>query len=153
MGAVTRLRPVLMTALVASLGFLPMAVATGTGAEVQRPLATVVIGGTHFQHCSDASCTPGTIQHCRNKRLLYTRGRFGVGCEANSGFPVLSLIAGSHPETRDLHFFTPLGNVGLLEEPIRCWKDRLRVSAWIGKGARNQYDTPENSHRTGSSTG
>jgi cobalt-zinc-cadmium resistance protein CzcA len=44
-GAVTRLRPVLMTALVASVGFLPMAMATGTGAEVQRPLATVVIGG------------------------------------------------------------------------------------------------------------
>lgn len=44
-GAITRLRPVLMTALVASFGFLPMAVATGTGAEVQRPLATVVIGG------------------------------------------------------------------------------------------------------------
>lgn len=44
-GAITRLRPVLMTALVASLGFLPMAMATGTGAEVQRPLATVVIGG------------------------------------------------------------------------------------------------------------
>lgn len=44
-GAITRLRPVLMTALVASLGFVPMAIATGTGAEVQRPLATVVIGG------------------------------------------------------------------------------------------------------------
>ncbi|MCS6954708.1 MAG: efflux RND transporter permease subunit, partial [Bryobacteraceae bacterium] len=44
-GARTRLRPVLMTALVASLGFLPMATATTTGAEVQRPLATVVIGG------------------------------------------------------------------------------------------------------------
>jgi len=44
-GAVVRLRPVLMTALVASLGFVPMALATGTGAEVQRPLATVVIGG------------------------------------------------------------------------------------------------------------
>jgi cobalt-zinc-cadmium resistance protein CzcA len=44
-GALARLRPVLMTALVASLGFLPMAVATGPGAEVQRPLATVVIGG------------------------------------------------------------------------------------------------------------
>jgi cobalt-zinc-cadmium resistance protein CzcA len=44
-GAITRLRPVLMTALVASLGFVPMALATGTGAEVQRPLATVVIGG------------------------------------------------------------------------------------------------------------
>ena len=44
-GALTRLRPVLMTALVASLGFVPMALATGRGAEVQRPLATVVIGG------------------------------------------------------------------------------------------------------------
>jgi cobalt-zinc-cadmium resistance protein CzcA len=44
-GCQTRLRPVLMTALVASLGFVPMALATGTGAEVQRPLATVVIGG------------------------------------------------------------------------------------------------------------
>jgi cobalt-zinc-cadmium resistance protein CzcA len=44
-GSLTRLRPILMTALVASLGFIPMAIATGTGAEVQRPLATVVIGG------------------------------------------------------------------------------------------------------------
>jgi cobalt-zinc-cadmium resistance protein CzcA len=44
-GALSRLRPILMTALVASLGFVPMALATGTGAEVQRPLATVVIGG------------------------------------------------------------------------------------------------------------
>ena len=44
-GALTRFRPVIMTALVASLGFIPMALATGTGAEVQKPLATVVIGG------------------------------------------------------------------------------------------------------------
>ena len=44
-GAMSRLRPVLMTALVAALGFIPMALATGAGAEVQRPLATVVIGG------------------------------------------------------------------------------------------------------------
>ena len=44
-GATARLRPVLMTALVASLGFVPMAFNTGIGAEVQRPLATVVIGG------------------------------------------------------------------------------------------------------------
>lgn len=44
-GCLTRMRPVLMTALVASLGFVPMAIATGPGAEVQRPLATVVIGG------------------------------------------------------------------------------------------------------------
>jgi cobalt-zinc-cadmium resistance protein CzcA len=44
-GSLSRLRPVLMTALVAALGFIPMALASGTGAEVQRPLATVVIGG------------------------------------------------------------------------------------------------------------
>jgi cobalt-zinc-cadmium resistance protein CzcA len=44
-GALTRLRPVVMTALVASLGFVPMAIASGTGAEVQKPIATVVIGG------------------------------------------------------------------------------------------------------------
>lgn len=44
-GALRRFRPVLSTALVASLGFVPMALATGSGAEVQRPLATVVIGG------------------------------------------------------------------------------------------------------------
>src|SRR4029079_19237715 len=44
-GSALRLRPVLMTALVASLGFVPMAIATSAGAEVQRPLATVVIGG------------------------------------------------------------------------------------------------------------
>src|SRR4029077_13841124 len=44
-GSSARLRPVLMTAFVASLGFIPMAIASGTGAEVQKPLATVVIGG------------------------------------------------------------------------------------------------------------
>ena len=44
-GCHTRLRPVLMTATVGSLGFLPMAIAYGAGAEVQRPLATVVVGG------------------------------------------------------------------------------------------------------------
>jgi cobalt-zinc-cadmium resistance protein CzcA len=44
-GAISRLRPVLMTAAVASLGFLPMAISRTAGAEVQRPLATVVIGG------------------------------------------------------------------------------------------------------------
>jgi len=44
-GCITRLRPVLMTATVASIGFIPMALATGAGAEVQKPLATVVIGG------------------------------------------------------------------------------------------------------------
>ena len=56
-GAMTRLRPVLMTALVASLGFVPMALATGTGAEVQKPLATVVIGGL-FRHPADPRVLP-----------------------------------------------------------------------------------------------
>ena len=56
----TRLRPVLMTALVASLGFIPMALNTGIGAEVQRPLATVVIGGIsviYIAYAGFASCT------------------------------------------------------------------------------------------------
>ena len=44
-GAITRLRPILMTALTTAIGFIPMALATSIGAEVQRPLATVVIGG------------------------------------------------------------------------------------------------------------
>jgi cobalt-zinc-cadmium resistance protein CzcA len=44
-GTLMRIRPILMTALVASLGFLPMAISTTAGAEIQRPLATVVIGG------------------------------------------------------------------------------------------------------------
>src|SRR5206468_8571541 len=44
-GCTRRLRPILMTALVAALGFVPMALATGPGAEVQRPLATVIVGG------------------------------------------------------------------------------------------------------------
>ena len=51
----TRLRPVAMTALVASLGFVPMALATGTGAEVQKPIATVVIGGLSSRPCSRSS--------------------------------------------------------------------------------------------------
>ena len=58
-GATTRLRPVLMTALVASLGFLPMALATGTGAEVQKPLATVVIGGLISSTCLTLLVLPG----------------------------------------------------------------------------------------------
>jgi cobalt-zinc-cadmium resistance protein CzcA len=66
-GALTRLRPVLMTALVASLGFVPMALATGTGAEVQRPLATVVIGGL-------VSSTALTLFVLPALYLLFSRG-------------------------------------------------------------------------------
>ena len=60
-GAMTRLRPVLMTALVASLGFIPMALNTGIGSEVQRPLATVVIGGIVFFYFAYSSSTTGTV--------------------------------------------------------------------------------------------
>ncbi len=72
-GTLTRLRPVLMTALVASLGFLPMALATGTGAEVQRPLATVVIGGI-------LSSTALTLLVLPLLYYLTHRGRAG-GCD------------------------------------------------------------------------
>src|SRR3546814_15233899 len=58
-GALTRLRPVLMTALVASLGFVPMALNVGAGSEVQRPLATVVIGGER----GSASCREQVCQY------------------------------------------------------------------------------------------
>jgi cobalt-zinc-cadmium resistance protein CzcA len=60
-GSMTRLRPVLMTALVASLGFVPMALATGTGAEVQKPLATVVIGGLVSSTLLTLVVLPGLI--------------------------------------------------------------------------------------------
>ncbi|TAG09018.1 MAG: CusA/CzcA family heavy metal efflux RND transporter [Verrucomicrobia bacterium] len=67
-GAVTRLRPVLMTALVASLGFVPMALATGPGAEVQRPLATVVIGGIISSTLLTLFVLPGLYRIFRSAR-------------------------------------------------------------------------------------
>ena len=71
-GALIRLRPVLMTALVASLGFVPMALNTGIGAEVQRPLATVVIGGIISSTLLTLLVLPALyrIVHGREKRLL-----------------------------------------------------------------------------------
>ncbi len=66
-GAVMRLRPVLMTALVASLGFVPMALATGTGAEVQRPLATVVIGGIISSTLLTLIVLPGLYRMFRSR--------------------------------------------------------------------------------------
>jgi len=69
-GCETRLRPVLMTALVASLGFVPMAIATGIGAEVQRPLATVVIGGILSSTLLTLLVLPGLYRlvHARDRR-------------------------------------------------------------------------------------
>jgi cobalt-zinc-cadmium resistance protein CzcA len=67
-GAMFRLRPILMVALVAALGFLPMALNTGTGAEVQRPLATVVIGGIISSTLLTLLVLPGLY------RMAYRRG-------------------------------------------------------------------------------
>jgi heavy metal efflux system protein len=67
-GAVTRLRPVLMTALVASLGFVPMALATSAGAEIQRPLATVVIGGLLTSTLLTLIVLPSLFSICCEKR-------------------------------------------------------------------------------------
>jgi cobalt-zinc-cadmium resistance protein CzcA len=74
-GAFTRLRPVLMTALVASLGFVPMAISTGAGAEVQRPLATVVIGGLVTSTALTLFVLPslyGWIEHHRTRHRSAT---------------------------------------------------------------------------------
>lgn len=68
-GALTRLRPVLMTALVASLGFVPMALATGAGAEVQKPLATVVIGGLISSTLLTLVILPALYKLTRMKRV------------------------------------------------------------------------------------
>ncbi len=75
-GAMTRLRPVLMTAAVAALGFVPMALATGTGAEVQRPLATVVIGGIIGSTLLTLVVLPALYAWVegRNDRLLGSEG-------------------------------------------------------------------------------
>lgn len=79
-GAISRLRPVLMTALVASLGFIPMAIATGTGAEVQRPLATVVIGGILSSTALTLLVLPMLY------RLAYRKqAESGTAAEAQSG--------------------------------------------------------------------
>jgi cobalt-zinc-cadmium resistance protein CzcA len=66
-GALTRLRPVLMTALVASLGFVPMAFNTGVGAEVQRPLATVVVGGIASSTLLTLLVLPALYRLCYRK--------------------------------------------------------------------------------------
>lgn len=73
-GALTRLRPVLMTALVASLGFIPMAISTGTGAEVQRPLATVVIGGLITSTFLTLLIIPTLYKIFSFKKIAYERG-------------------------------------------------------------------------------
>ncbi len=72
-----RLRPVLMTALVASLGFLPMALATSMGAEVQRPLATVVIGGLFTSTLLTLLVVPAVYGRIGNKLIWAPKSRSG----------------------------------------------------------------------------
>ena len=85
-GSLTRLRPVLMTALVASLGFVPMALATGTGAEVQRSLATVVIGGIVSSTLLTLLVLPALYRICHREAMgaassnrLVQTGSSGLG--------------------------------------------------------------------------
>lgn len=77
-GALIRLRPVLMTALVASLGFVPMALNTGTGAEVQRPLATVVIGGILSSTLLTLVVLPALYQWIHGREKLANGGENGT---------------------------------------------------------------------------
>jgi cobalt-zinc-cadmium resistance protein CzcA len=84
-GSVTRLRPVLMTALVASLGFVPMALATGTGAEVQKPLATVVIGGIISSTILTLVVLPALY------RLCHRRGKDELEPELRVAPPLLDM--------------------------------------------------------------
>jgi cobalt-zinc-cadmium resistance protein CzcA len=93
-GALTRLRPVLMTALVASLGFVPMAIATGTGAEVQRPLATVVIGGILSSTALTLLVLPllYRIAHRRDEDEVEAQ----AGQEQSHGAPLDPALRGSH---------------------------------------------------------
>ncbi|MGH8237038.1 MAG: CusA/CzcA family heavy metal efflux RND transporter [Steroidobacteraceae bacterium] len=77
-GAMLRLRPILMVALVAALGFLPMALNTSTGAEVQRPLATVVIGGILSSTLLTLLVLPGLYRIAYFGRTLSLRGEGGV---------------------------------------------------------------------------
>jgi cobalt-zinc-cadmium resistance protein CzcA len=93
-GALTRLRPVLMTALVASLGFVPMAIATGTGAEVQRPLATVVIGGILSSTALTLLVLPllYRIAHRRDEDEVEEP----AGQEQSHGAPLDPALRGSH---------------------------------------------------------
>ena len=84
----TRLRPVLMTTLVASLGFLPMAFSTGQGAEVQRPLATVVIGGILSSTLLTLLVLPAA----------YTMWRRGQVRRAMPAAPLANTVAASCPQ-------------------------------------------------------
>ena len=80
-GALERYRPVLMTALVASLGFIPMAIAHGTGAEVQKPLATVVIGGLITSTALTLFVLPAICHLVMGRQRRYPQGELPASCD------------------------------------------------------------------------
>jgi cobalt-zinc-cadmium resistance protein CzcA len=92
--AQTRLRPVLMTALVASLGFVPMALSTGMGAEVQRPLATVVIGGVITCTMMTLLVLPLLYRTC--SRIFRQGSTRSHGAHAASSEPHQELVTSAH---------------------------------------------------------
>jgi cobalt-zinc-cadmium resistance protein CzcA len=97
-GALARLRPVLMTALVASLGFVPMALATGTGAEVQRPLATVVIGGILSSTALTLLVLPVLYRLAYRREALQEAAAQGHAIGAPATMPVPVGQAGAQPQ-------------------------------------------------------
>ena len=96
-GAMTRLRPVAMTALVASLGFVPMALATGTGAEVQRPLATVVIGGLISATLLTLVVLPALYARFGRAGATGSPGSVKIGARPGRGVPATDAAWGDPP--------------------------------------------------------
>ena len=103
-----RLRPVLMTAMVASLGFIPMALATGTGSEVQRPLATVVIGGI----------LSSTVLTLLVLPLIYSMAHRRGGMAGNGG-RIRELKAGAQPCLRQSALEAPPSDASAVSLPKR----------------------------------
>lgn len=133
-GTETRLRPVLMTAMVASLGFLPMALSNGSGAEVQKPLATVVIGGL-------ISATLLTLLVLPVLYLLSeNRSRFNLSGHAKMVAPIL------------LFLLLPLASKGQAPKPI-SQEEAIRMALENNRGIKSaQYQVEYNKRLKGTST-
>ncbi|WP_025763684.1 CusA/CzcA family heavy metal efflux RND transporter [Dyadobacter tibetensis] len=120
LGTATRLRPVLMTALVASLGFLPMALSTNAGAEVQRPLATVVIGGL-------VTATVLTLLVLPALYLLVEERLMALAKSAKSGLLGIFLLVGYAAQAQDA---PPISQQITLEKAIaRGLENNLQIAA------------------------
>jgi heavy metal efflux system protein len=131
--AVTRLRPVLMTATVASLGFIPMALSTGTGAEVQKPLATVVIGGLITSTLLTLFVLPALYllvsgRGSRQKGLAAESSGNGKGHEVER--ELSAPLVGSHQGTAGESVQSSPGDISSLrsgEEPCRDETERRKL--------------------------